>query len=399
MDVVWGVYLLALGWAVCGVVLVVWTGLLLAQMLAAAWLWRAPAHGFEEDAPPLAVLMPAHDEATVIAQTVAAVREHLRPQDRLLVVADNCTDATAEAARAAGAEVVERTDQVLRGKGYALAHGLAHLEQSPPQVVLVVDADCRLSAGALQRLAAQAWKMQRPVQGLYLMQAATDSSLKLRVAAFAWALRNHLRALGHKCLGLPCQLMGSGMAFPWPLVQQVSFATGHIVEDLKLGLTFAAKGKAPYFCPEAVVLSDFPNNEQGAQSQRKRWEHGHLTVLLQDAPRYVLQALLQRKLGLLALALDMSVPPLALLTALCGVYALLGAAVVWQTAVVWPLLLGLGACMALMAAVVLGWVLVGRAWVRGHELLLVPLYILRKLPLYVGFVFKRQVAWVKTRRE
>jgi hypothetical protein len=81
------------------------------------------------------------------------------------------------------------------------------------------------------------------------------------------------------------------------------------------------------------------------------------------------------------------------------VYALLGAAVAWQTAVVWPLLLGLGACMALVTAVVLGWVLVGRAWVRGHELLLVPLYILRKLPLYVGFVFKRQVAWVKTRRE
>lgn len=385
--------------ALCGGLLLLWTGLLLAQMLAAAWLWRAPANGLEEDAPPLAVLMPAHDEATVIAQTVASVREHLRPQDRLLVVADNCTDATAEAARAAGAEVVERTDQVLRGKGYALAHGLAHLEQRPPQVVLVVDADCRLAAGTLQRLAAHAWKMQRPVQGLYLMQAAAGSSLKLRVAAFAWALRNHLRALGYKCLGLPCQLMGSGMAFPWPLVQQVSFATGHIVEDLKLGLTFAAKGKAPYFCPEAVVLSDFPNNEQGAQSQRQRWEHGHLTVLLQDAPRYVLQALLQRKLGLLALALDMSVPPLALLTALCGVYVLVGAAVARQTEVVWPLLLGLVACGALLLAVVLGWVLVGRTWVRGHELLLVPLYILRKLPLYVGFVFKRQVAWVKTRRE
>jgi cellulose synthase/poly-beta-1,6-N-acetylglucosamine synthase-like glycosyltransferase len=362
-------------------------------------MWRAQAADSSDEAPTLAVLMPAHDEATVIAQTVAQVRPHLRPHDRLLVVADNCTDTTAEVARAAGAEVVERTDPVLRGKGYALAHGLACLTQRPPQVVLVVDADCRVAPGALQRLATRAWKLQRPVQGLNLMQASVGSGLQLRVAAFAWALRNHVRALGYKCLGLPCQLMGTGMAFPWPLVQRVSFATGHIVEDLTLGLTFAAMGRPPYFCPEAVVVSDFPANEEGMQSQRKRWEHGHLTVLMQDAPRYLLQALWQRNGGLSALVLDMSVPPLALLTVLCAAYAALGGVVAWQTGVVWPLAVGACACAALLGAVLLGWMLVGRAWVRSHELLLVPVYILRKLPLYVAFLFKRQVAWVKTRRE
>lgn len=385
--------------ALLGVLLLLWTVVLLIQVYAAAWVWRAQIADSPDEAPTLAVLMPAHDEATVIAQTVAEVRRHLRLQDRLLVVADNCADTTAEVACAAGAEVVERTDPVLRGKGYALAYGLACLTQRSPQVVVVMDADCRLAPGALQRLAAQAWKLQRPVQGLYLMQAGAGSGLKLRMAAFAWALRNHLRALGYKCLGLPCQLMGSGMAFPWPLVQQVSFATGHIVEDLKLGLTFAAMGKPPYFCPEAMVLSDFPVNEQGVQSQRKRWEHGHLTVLMQDAPRYLAQALWQRNGSLLALALDMSVPPLALLASLCATYAMLGAVVAWQTAVVWPLLVGVGACAALLSAAVQGWMLVGKAWVRGHELLLVPVYILRKLPLYLAFLFKRQVAWVKTRRD
>jgi len=147
-----------------GAVLLLWTGVLLVQMLAAASMWRARADDMGDEAPPLAVLMPAHDEAAVIAQTVAVVRQQLRPQDRLLVVADNCTDTTAEVARAAGAEVVERTDHALRGKGYALAHGLACLAQRPPQVVLVVDADCRVAPGALQRLGAQAWRLQRPVQ-------------------------------------------------------------------------------------------------------------------------------------------------------------------------------------------------------------------------------------------
>ena len=123
------------------------------------------------------------------------------------------------------------------------------------------------------------------------------------------------------------------------------------------------------------------------------------TVLMQDAPRYLAQALWQRNGSLLALALDMSVPPLALLASLCATYAMLGAVVAWQTAVVWPLLVGVGACAALLSAAVQGWMLVGKAWVRGHELLLVPVYILRKLPLYLAFLFKRQVAWVKTRRD
>ena len=112
--------------AVLVLILFVAVGVFALQILAHAFDAKrrkdgAPTAGTSRA--PLAVLVPAHDEEEGIAATLAAVLAQLGPHDRLLVVADNCSDATAAVARAAGAEVVERSSD-LRGKGYALAHGI-----------------------------------------------------------------------------------------------------------------------------------------------------------------------------------------------------------------------------------------------------------------------------------
>jgi cellulose synthase/poly-beta-1,6-N-acetylglucosamine synthase-like glycosyltransferase len=99
-----------------------------------------------------AVLIPAHNEETGIGPTLSSILPQLGAGDRVLVVADNCTDATAAVARASGAEVVERTDATRRGKGYALDFGVRTLEKAPPAVVVIVDADCTLESGSLDRL-------------------------------------------------------------------------------------------------------------------------------------------------------------------------------------------------------------------------------------------------------
>jgi glycosyltransferase involved in cell wall biosynthesis len=127
------------------------------------------------------VLVPAHDEEGGIAAALATVVPQLAPGDRLLVVADNCSDGTAAAARAAGAEVVERRSD-LRGKGYALAFGVDHLRAAPPSAVVIVDADCELAPGTLDALAAELARSGRPVQALYLMLAAADAGLGRRMA-------------------------------------------------------------------------------------------------------------------------------------------------------------------------------------------------------------------------
>jgi glycosyltransferase involved in cell wall biosynthesis len=171
-----------------------------------------------EQRPTTAILMPAHDEATGIAAAIDAIVPQLRGGDRLLVVADNCSDRTAAIAAERGAEVSERHDPERRGKGYALDHGVRHLAAAPPAVVIVVDADCAVAAGSVDLLARESMRRRRPVQALYLMLAPPGAGLKQRMAEFAWAVRNQVRPLGWQRLGGPCQLMGTGMAFPWATI-------------------------------------------------------------------------------------------------------------------------------------------------------------------------------------
>jgi cellulose synthase/poly-beta-1,6-N-acetylglucosamine synthase-like glycosyltransferase len=343
--------------------------------------------------------MPAHDEALGIAATLRALIPQLAPRDRLIVVADNCSDDTASVARREGAEVIVRTDAVRRGKGYALDFGVRHLESDPPDIALIVDADCEVAPGALESLAAMCSSAGRPVQALYLMRSPPNAGLKTRIAEFAWVLRNQVRPLGLWRLGLPCQLMGTGMAFPWECLRTSALATGHIVEDLKLGIDLARAGHAPLFCPEALVTSRFPDSAAGLQSQRTRWEHGHLGVIFREAPRLFLQALLRRRPALLALALDLSVPPLALLAlqlllvwvATLALYALTEA-----TAPLWLASLGV---VLFGLAVITAWGRFARHVVSLASLALVPVYVLWKIPLYAKFLVSRQIDWVRSRRD
>ncbi|GAB3775712.1 glycosyltransferase family 2 protein [Ramlibacter monticola] len=373
---------------------------LLVEVLA-GWRARPPARRGDVQPPFYGVLMPAHNEAGTIRATILAVLRQLPPWGRLLVIADNCSDGTAAEARAAGAQVEERSDLLLRGKGHALAFGVAHWRSDPPEVVVILDADCIPAPGALDLLAATAASSaDRPVQALYLMSARPGSSLRVRMAAFAWAVRNQLRPLGMHRLGLPCQLMGSGMAFTWPCLASVELASGHLTEDLQLGVKLAAAGQAPRFCPEACVESWFPEQKAALDAQHTRWEHGHLSMILAGAPSLLWHGGRTGNAGALALALDLCIPPLALLALLllvsCGFAGWMasGGAVGRVAAAV-----ATGCVLCFTAAVLLGWWSVGRRWVSFAELAFAPIHVLRKLPVYLAFVFRRQKEWVRTSRE
>lgn len=358
-----------------------------------------PRHPIGGRRPAVAVVMPAHDEARVIAGTLRAIVPQLAAGDRLLVVADNCADDTARIAAAAGAEVLERTDRARCGKGYALDFGVRHLERNPPEVVLIIDADCDIEKGAVARLAGLCLETGRPVQALYLMQSPAHAGLRTRIAEFAWLVKNQVRALGFHRLGLPCQLMGTGMAFPWAVISRAVLASGHIVEDLKLGIDLAVAGTPPLFCPEARVTSYFPSTSEGISSQRTRWEHGHLGMIVSAAPPLFLQALRRRDRDLFALALDLCVPPLALLMLLVvAVFA--GAAVLFAaTRLALPWWLAALALGVLGLSVLLSWGRYGRHVISLASLAYAPFYALWKIPLYLKFLAKRQVEWVRSKRD
>jgi cellulose synthase/poly-beta-1,6-N-acetylglucosamine synthase-like glycosyltransferase len=357
-----------------------------------------PAVDAPAERPSLAILVPAHNEEGGIEAALRGALRQLSPRDRLLVVADNCSDATAAVARAAGAEVVERFSD-LRGKGFALAHGVEHLRADPPSAVVILDADCDLAPGALDALSEALHTHGRPVQALYLMLAPDDAGLARRLAQFAWRVRNWARPGGWRRLGMPCQLMGTGMAFTWDMLRDAPLANASIVEDMKLGIDLAVGGRAPVFCEQALVTSRFPETSAATSTQRTRWEHGHLEMILREVPALLRGALARRDGLLLGMALDLAVPPLALLVGLLGLDVLL-ALIGWAIGGSGAMALAASGLLAIFVlAVLLAWSTCGRDIVRLSELLAVPWYVLAKVPLYLRFIFRRQRDWVRTDRK
>ena len=197
------------------------------------------------------------------------------------------------------------------------------------------------------------------------MTAPLGSAINHQVAEFAWCLKNQVRPLGLMALGLPCQLMGTGMAFPWDILRSAELANGFIAEDLKLGLDLAAAGHPPVFCPEAIVKSTFPTSAEGSASQRQRWEHGHVGLILTKAPRLLYVALREKNLNALALALDLLVPPLSLFGILLGVMTSGTAIATLVGASAWALLISLSCLVIMVATIVLAWVMFGRQYFAG----------------------------------
>ena len=352
----------------------------------------------------IAVLIPAHNEGHGVRATIMQTLSQLGPDDRVLVVADNCNDDTAAQARLVGAEVVERHDAERRGKGYALDFGVRHLEMlaqhegHAPDVVLVLDADCVLSPGLIPRVAGLAQAHGRPVQASYLMHAPTPG-LKARVAEFAMRVKNLARSRGMFRLGLPCQLLGTGMAFPWAVALRAPLASGHLAEDMQLGVRLARDGTPPLFCEDVLVTSVFAASQEGERSQRTRWEHGHLSLLVGEGPKLLWEALRRGRLAQAMLVMDMLVPPLALLAGLLVVATL--AQAIWALLTGWVagLAFALLGVAALLVAIVAARHRFAAELIGLGELLKAPVYVLAKLPIYLSFVVRRQTEWVRTKRD
>jgi cellulose synthase/poly-beta-1,6-N-acetylglucosamine synthase-like glycosyltransferase len=349
--------------------------------------------------PHTVVLIPAHNEELLLEQTLQVLNPTLSAGDRVLVIADNCDDRTADVARTAGAEVVVRHDPARRGKGYALDFAVQHLRQNPPEVVAILDADCLVSADTIKILAQQAFQNGRQVQALNLTDRLSPTAPRQILAILANRFTNLIRPLGLFRVGLPCRLMGTGLAMPWPLLEKVPFIGDNLVEDMQWGIDLALAGYWPLFCPEARVTSALPQQNRAFVSQRIRWEHGHLRTIRVQVPRLLAKSLWRRDFRLFCLAWDLSIPPLALLAVLWSTTIILSLASGFAGASWWPAAIlsisGIMTALAFSGA----WFVHCRRQIPLTAFLSAPIYILRKLPIYISFIIHPQSSWVRTQRD
>lgn len=347
------------------------------------------------------ILIPAHNEEAGVLRTVRSALAVHWPASlrRVLVIADNCTDATAERARQGGAEVLERQDPERRGKGYALDFGFTHLlGDGWTDVVMVADADSYVSPATLESLAAcyeAGAQAVQPFNGVLNVHA----SWRTRLFTIALALFHRLRSRGRERLGLSCGLRGNGMSLSVATLRSVPHHAYSIVEDLEYGLRLGRAGIRVWYADEGEVLSDMEASERTARTQRLRWEGGRREIARAHAWPLLRDALRERSPLLLDLAMDLLVPPLGTVGSAAAGLALAGlllGGLGWISltvaiVVIAPLLL---LCVHVLRGVVLsglGW----RGWV---SLLRAPGYVIWKLSLRFGARAGRPSSWVRTER-
>jgi len=348
------------------------------------------------------ILIPAHNEALGIEKTLLNLIDQVKQPQDILVVADNCSDQTAQIARATGVSVIERDSQTQKGKGFALDYGLQYLEQSKPDVVVLVDADCQITpSSTVENIAQLAYFKNSPVQTTYLMEKpSSEPSAKDLISALAFLVKNRVRMLGMSKLSFPCPLQGTGMAFPFEILKKVSLNSGNLVEDMQLGIDLTLLGYPSLYYCDGTVLSVLPQESAAAKTQRTRWEQGHLNTLLTQVPPIVKAALKQKSIKLLAFGLDLAIPPLSLLVLLwLSLTALsLGAWLLGIASFV-PLLILALAGLFIVSSILLSWAKFAREEIPLTTLLSIPFYIIWKIPIYLSFVLRREQKWVRTERD
>lgn len=342
-----------------------------------------------------AVIIPAHDEEAGIADTVASLLavDYPDAMREVVVVADNCSDATAARAREAGATVLERHDTTKRGKGYALEYAF---ERVAADAVVVVDADTVAEPNLLRAFD------RALVAGAHAAQAEygvrnPDASWRTRLMTVALAMFHRTRSLARERLGLSCGLRGNGMCFTTELLAKVPHRAYGLVEDVEYGLLLGTNGVRVAYAADTEVFGTMVTGGKAAVSQRQRWEGGRKHIMAHWLRPLLRQAVTERSALLMDLAVDIIVPPLATLG-------------VWLVA-----LTGLVAADSVMragASPVLGpclvaWLALGAYFARGVQhsglglraltaLAYAPFYLVWKL---VAARAPKSKAWVRTTRE
>jgi cellulose synthase/poly-beta-1,6-N-acetylglucosamine synthase-like glycosyltransferase len=348
--------------------------------------------------PDTVLLIPAHNEEQVFGRTLESLVSDCGENCRILCVAHNCSDGTAEIARRFGVEVLEVNDAGTGGKPDALKAGLRSLDERPPEIVVIVDADCLVRSGTIPALAIEAKRLGHPVMGAYFFAPAEEGGGQTGLSSLAVMLKNYIRPLGLHRLGMPCLLNGSGSAYPFDLIRNAPHGEGSIAEDYQLTVDLLGQGHRTTFLPKARVDGLLPRQQKTALRQRRRWEHGHLFLSFDTAPRMLWQGICKFDKDLIALALELAVPPLAFLALMWMVGAALSLPllVLHQPG---PLLFMLATGAIFVLSVLVAWLRFAGADRSLSALAAVPGYLLWKLPIYHDFFVRRETRWMKTGRD
>ena len=346
------------------------------------------------------IVVPAHNEATGIQSTVKSLCDIDWDKDRVRihVVADNCTDDTAQLAEQAGAKVWVRQHAELRGKGYALAYAFDKcLSEGWSDAIVVVDADSSVSSNLLEAFATRIEHGERAIQAHYGIRNPMKS-WRTQLMTVAMGAFHIVRSRARDRLGLSAGIRGNGWCVSTGALREVPYQAFSLTEDLEYGVRLGLAGIRVAYADEASANGDMVASASVAKRQRQRWESGRFEMVRKFAIPTLRSALRHFDAVQLDLALDLLVLPLSYVVINVVALALGGLLALWlgnASALIFAWL-GLASLAALVLHIARGWQVSGTGAQGLLALCYAPFYIVWKVAIMLG---EKSKEWIRTDRE
>ncbi len=343
--------------------------------------------------------MPAYSEESGLAATLRSLQKLEQTGSvEIVVIADNCTDRTAEIAREHGVRVLERTEPDHRGKGEALEWAIRECGLTDCDVVLVTDADTRVESNALGVIAAAIEGGAEVVQLNFEVTVGEESPLA-RLQHIANAVENRCFYHGRSLLGLPILLRGSGMAFTSKVLLDHPFCSHSITEDSDFAVDLMRGGVRVDYVMASTISTAATSTYDQSQAQRNRWASGIFGLIRTRMLPLMRTGLAEGRPKLVESALSfllLSRPSMLYFAAVCLMVSLVCSAEYRLTFLIWGDLLG----VLIVVYLSLGVFLVQDRKAAVKALLHAPAFGVWLLVVQVKAIFSRKgMAWVRTDRK
>lgn len=352
-----------------------------------------------------AIVIPAHNEENSIRPTIESLLKIDYPPDlfNIIVVADNCTDHTFEIASSLGVTVFKRSDDLKRGKGYAL-RWCFDIILNPPytfDAIAIVDADTVVSSNYLQVIN---YYLENGAQAVQVsdMVAPQPGAWSSEITRLGFTLYNFTRPLGRKLFNGTAGIRGNGMCLKSDTLRTVPWNTYSLTEDLEYGIILLLNGISVDFAPETTIYALMPLLPKNAETQRTRWEKGRFPIIKRYSFPLLKKAVKSLSFRYCDLFLDLITPPFVNLFGgvllICFIHLMLlifDAQDAFTFFMIWIIVAFLG-----MVHVFVGLISARADKDLYITLLHIPRYAVWKLVLYSKRFIKNSTSeWIRTERE
>ncbi|MBN1842118.1 MAG: glycosyltransferase family 2 protein [Deltaproteobacteria bacterium] len=351
-----------------------------------------------------AILIPAHNEAAVIRATLESVKtlDYSEMLYDVIVIADNCTDETAELARQYEARVLERKDERERGKGFALQWAFESLKARGDfagyDAFVIIDADTVFDPLFLEAMNKRIAKGEMAIQGYYDVKNPGASPMA-SLSYLGFALSRNLRYKGRTSLGWSSNLLGNGMCFSKEIIRRFGWDATSIVEDMEYAVMLRLNGITVSFGPEALVFAEIPDTFKDSKIQRSRWDIGRFQVRNRYLVQLIKEALRKRDIGYLDMAMELLIPPFSLFVVLClilfGLFLSSSFTAIDTLSTMWFTII-----LMLVTYILLGLVKAKTGWRTYINLVYAPFFLMWRVKTVIwGYFAKVGKHWIKTARK